>query len=247
MYHYIYQITNIVNQKIYIGKRSCSCLPQDDTGYMGSGKAILRAIKKYGVSAFTKEVLSIWDTEELCLLEEARIVDENFVARKDTYNMKTGGIQGVHGEETRAKMSMVTKITNNRPEVRAKLSAAHKGKVATEETKSKISAAAKIAQNRPEVKAKIYAARNHPEIKAKMSAAAKIAQNRPEVKASRRATATKFTQLEIENLGQYRRARILLMRQQKSMGLSPESAFEVIGEQTYPRFKNFLYWWNKLP
>ena len=183
MYHYIYQITNTVNNKIYIGKRSCSCLPEDDTCYMGSGVAIKRAIQKYGVDSFVKEVLSVWDTEELCLLEEARLVDENFVARTDTYNLKTGGIQGICGEETRAKISASAKIALNRPEIRAKISVVHKGKIVTDETRAKISA----SHARPEIKAKLSAAHARPETKAKISVA-------------NRARATKFTPADFDKM-----------------------------------------------
>jgi hypothetical protein len=45
MNYLIYKITNIVNDKIYIGKHQTENI--NDT-YFGSGVALERAIKKYG-------------------------------------------------------------------------------------------------------------------------------------------------------------------------------------------------------
>ena len=63
MNHYVYEITNLVNGKKYIGKRSCKC-PIEDDKYMGSGIAITNAIKKYGKENFKKDVLKICSTED---------------------------------------------------------------------------------------------------------------------------------------------------------------------------------------
>ena len=41
-YYYIYQITNLVNNKIYVGVHKTKDL---NDGYMGSGKVIISAIK----------------------------------------------------------------------------------------------------------------------------------------------------------------------------------------------------------
>ena len=43
MNHYVYEITNLVNDKKYIGKRSCKC-PIEDDKYMGSGYALKKSI-----------------------------------------------------------------------------------------------------------------------------------------------------------------------------------------------------------
>lgn len=48
MVYYIYEITNNINGKNYIGQRKCpkNKLPETDTKYMGSGIALINAYKK---------------------------------------------------------------------------------------------------------------------------------------------------------------------------------------------------------
>lgn len=151
MTHYlIYKITNNVNGKIYIGKHKTENL---DDGYMGSGLAIKRAIGKYGVENFTKEILFDVDDEELMDFVEEVIVDEAFVAREDTYNIALGG-QGGHlvdcSEETRQKLSKAHKGKTIPEEMRQRISGKLKGRPSpkkgtpmSEEQKQKISRAMK--------------------------------------------------------------------------------------------------------
>ena len=53
MYFYLYQIINKLNDKIYVGVHKTDNL---NDGYMGSGKILNRAIKKYGVENFEKDI-----------------------------------------------------------------------------------------------------------------------------------------------------------------------------------------------
>ena len=91
MYYLIYKITNNVNNKIYIGKHQTEDKNDD---YMGSGKILKKAIEKYGLDKFTKEILFECDSLDEMNQKEAEIVDEEFVSRLDTYNVKLGGDGG---------------------------------------------------------------------------------------------------------------------------------------------------------
>lgn len=91
MYNYLYQITNLINNKIYIGVHTTSDL---NDGYMGSGTAIKKAIRKYGIENFRKDILNFFETAEEALLAEESVVDSKFILREDTYNIRCGGIGG---------------------------------------------------------------------------------------------------------------------------------------------------------
>ena len=69
---YIYEITNKINGKTYIGQRKCPInkIPETDTKYMGSGLILKQAIEKYGIENFTKEILAIcYDKRIIDVLE----------------------------------------------------------------------------------------------------------------------------------------------------------------------------------
>ena len=91
MFYIIYQLTNTINGKIYIGKHQTVEL---DDNYMGSGKLLKAAIKKYGLSAFNKEILHIFESEMEMNAKEAEIVNNEFCNRLDTYNLCPGGQGG---------------------------------------------------------------------------------------------------------------------------------------------------------
>ena len=84
----IYEIKNILNNKIYIGIHKTDNM---NDSYMGSGKLIKQAIKKYGKDNFTKTSLFIFEDLRFAINKEKEIVDEHFINRNDTYNISIGG------------------------------------------------------------------------------------------------------------------------------------------------------------
>ena len=154
----IYKITNKVNGKMYIGQHITDDL---DDGYMGSGAIIKKALKKYGEEAFAKEWLEFAENAEDLNYLERMYVDEEWLARPDTYNLVLGGsshpqpmsirkrisntLKGHSvSEESRSKMSAVSKGRKHSDETKAKMSEAHKGRKLgplSEEAKQKLRAA----------------------------------------------------------------------------------------------------------
>ncbi len=88
IYYTVYKTTNLVNDKIYVGAHKTEN-PYDR--YLGSNLPLKRAIKKYGRKNFKKEIIKFCNSEEEMFECEANIVNENFIAREDTYNLIEGG------------------------------------------------------------------------------------------------------------------------------------------------------------
>lgn len=91
-YGYIYKTTNLINDKVYIGKHKNS---EFNDKYFGSGKKLISAIKKYGIENFTTEVLEVCYDEKS--LNEAEIKYINFYKKKykeNCYNIAKGGNGG---------------------------------------------------------------------------------------------------------------------------------------------------------
>ncbi len=87
--HYlVYQITNLINQKIYIGIHETYDL---DDEYMGSSVYLKRSIEKHGVENFKKEILFEFNNPKEMIAKERELVNDEFVNRIDTYNLNLGG------------------------------------------------------------------------------------------------------------------------------------------------------------
>jgi predicted DNA-binding protein YlxM (UPF0122 family) len=86
----IYITTNKINGKKYIGKEKYS-----NPNYLGSGKHIQRAIKKYGKDNFTKEILEeCTDEKDMNEREKYWINYYNATNSKEFYNLAEGGEGG---------------------------------------------------------------------------------------------------------------------------------------------------------
>lgn len=90
-YHYFYKITNCINNHFYYGVHNTNNL---DDGYMGSGRRLRYAYKKYGIENFKKEIVCFFDSAEEAFAYESEIVTDFLVKDIMCYNMKTGGDYG---------------------------------------------------------------------------------------------------------------------------------------------------------
>lgn len=115
--YFVYCITNLINNKIYIGKarninqrwsQHKSCANKN------KGNSVLyKAIRKYGIDNFTISILEELEDEETCYKKESEwIIKLNSTNREIGYNMGFGG-EGNRGkyitEETRKKHSIRSK------------------------------------------------------------------------------------------------------------------------------------------
>lgn len=160
-YNYIYKITNLINNKQYVGKHSTDDL---DDGYMGSGIVIRKAIQKYGIENFNKEYLAFCDTEEKLNWFE-RFYIKKYKTFETGYNLTAGGdgsLGRTCSDETKKKMSdaAVGRVLSEEwkknislskigkpigvghivdEETRKKIGAANRGKIRSEEFKKRMS------------------------------------------------------------------------------------------------------------
>lgn len=88
MFYTIYKTTNIINGKFYIGKHKTKNLKD---GYMGSGKLLRHAMRKYGIENFHKEILHVCESEkQMNALEKILVVPDKEI----NYNLCDGGKGG---------------------------------------------------------------------------------------------------------------------------------------------------------
>jgi hypothetical protein len=142
----------LINEKIYIGQSI-----NNNKNYLGSGKYIKRAIKKYGRENFKRDIIEDGITDRK-ILSEREIYWISFYDSTDPkigYNIAKGGevIEGplkkgstyeeTYGRDRSDKIKQSISIKNtgkiNSEETRKKISTGRKGKLASEDTRSKMS------------------------------------------------------------------------------------------------------------
>ena len=160
----IYKTTNLINGKIYVGQHNTSA----DDGYLGSGKILKQAIKKYRRNNFDREILEKGIKDKITLNEREVFWIAELGARDRNigYNITSGGDGGMafhnlskerqielrklfkelssgrkHTVESRKKMSIANRGRKVSEETRKKMSIVKRGKKASEETRKKMSIA----------------------------------------------------------------------------------------------------------
>ena len=142
MHFIVYKTTNLINGKFYIGQHKTNNL---EDGYLGSGKLLQRAIKKYGVENFKREILMYCDNQTDMSFYEKQLVELS----QNSYNLCPGGRGGALRtgvkltEETKQKISTATKSAMTDPELRNRLSIKARNKIVSAETRKKHSIARK--------------------------------------------------------------------------------------------------------
>jgi group I intron endonuclease len=148
IYYYIYEIVNLINGKNYIGQHTTNNL---NDGYMGSGKALLNAYKKYGIENFKKEILLFAVNSVSLNFIERCLVTKDFINQDNNYNLREGGgATGRHSVYTRLLQSQRAKQRfliesgtftgkTHTAEAREKISKIHKGKKISKQHKAIIS------------------------------------------------------------------------------------------------------------
>lgn len=91
-YHYFYKITNNITGQYYYGIHSTNNL---NDGYMGSGSAIYRDIRRLGKEHFTKTIIRMFNSRDEASTYENEIVTKEVINDINCYNLRTGGDYGI--------------------------------------------------------------------------------------------------------------------------------------------------------
>lgn len=110
MKHYLYKVTNLLNDHFYIGMHSTND-PNDD--YLGSGKRIRAEVRKYGRENFKKEILEEHPSRLALFDREAEIVNDKLLANPLCLNLKNGGEGGWDIVNNNSKLQREKAIRGN--------------------------------------------------------------------------------------------------------------------------------------
>lgn len=105
MIYYNYITTNIFNGKQYVGMHKTEDL---NDGYLGSGKLLNYAIKKYGKERFTREILCFCEDANIAHFNEGKFIIKYNTIAPSGYNLSQSGgpshLGKKHSEETKRKI-----------------------------------------------------------------------------------------------------------------------------------------------
>lgn len=183
----VYKWTNLVNQKVYVGGAYKSFILRfrNHLDRLRNNKHWNRHLQaawnKYPRGTFIFSIIEECAPEEVEGLEDYWIKALKATNPDFGYNIKhfaKSSLGVKRSKETKRRLSKSAKEAQNRPEVKAKISAAHTGRIVSETTKAKLSSAAKKQWSDPvarEAMAKLIVGKRHSEAsKRKISKANKM-------------------------------------------------------------------------
>ena len=132
---YIYKITNLINNKQYVGQS----VKDINEHYYGSGILIKKAIKKYKKQNFKKDIIEICSSIDELNIKESYYISKFKTIQPHGYNIRSGGNNSFLSETTKNKISVSRKnkcVGPNNPNWKAASF--------TEDTKRKISKSVKL-------------------------------------------------------------------------------------------------------
>lgn len=119
----VYMITNLINGKIYIGQSKYK-----NSKYFGSGKLIKKAINKYGINNFKKDIICECNNREELDEKEIFYIKKFNSIIPNGYNISRGGGREHHNDDTSEKISNSVKGKKHSEETKLKIGLSSKGK-----------------------------------------------------------------------------------------------------------------------
>ena len=184
IYHYVYRITNTIENKHYYGKRSSKCDPKEDLGkkyFSSSTDEEFILDQKLNPQNYRYKIVQRFKDGKSAILRESKLHHKFNVSNSlKFYNKVKQNPNGYDltdiefSKEIRAKMSKSAKGRIVSAETRRKLSECHKGRICTQETREKIAKPQRGRKQSQELLDKLSKVRKglkrSPETKARMSA-----------------------------------------------------------------------------
>lgn len=110
MIGFIYETTNLITNKKYIGKRQTNWRKHEIDSYLGSSKLLIEDIKKYGKNNFSREIICTAESKkELVELEIYHLKTRDAVTRDDYYNLTIPRLSWADGWIQKREDPAVTK------------------------------------------------------------------------------------------------------------------------------------------
>jgi group I intron endonuclease len=144
MFSGIYQIRNIINNKVYIGSsKNLGKRELDHFSALERGNHhntyLQRAWNKYGRDVFKFDIIRECKEENLLKIEQFYLDKYKYNKKNILYNTSLIAGRVEMNEETRKKISKSNKICYSSKEQKLRMSNLHKNKIVSKETREKIS------------------------------------------------------------------------------------------------------------